>query len=252
MTNLVAEQGQNLLQRLTTLDISTICEASALPLKAPPVATQASEVLQTWRSVVAGPALDARLAGPGAESPTTFAEVAARADRLLRRSAIDAERSEEGERSVGLSLAERELLQRIQSEGTRAAAILERVGGREAPAPLAPHRHDERALGIRDTVEVHLDPAKLRPDDVMFFRKNWEVRTASIAARTTVSLSGDITSWISSDPAEGTRGELLALHQQMVDASLGQWAFLMTTVSQFISTLAGFFFGSLRRSAHGS
>ncbi|MFN8017135.1 MAG: hypothetical protein U0P45_03335 [Acidimicrobiales bacterium] len=252
MTNRVADQGHDLLQRLTTLEIGTLTEPSSLALKAPPVADQVAEVLMCWSEAVAGTTAGSSQLNRSDGAPLSFSAVARLADEELgtqgERSIEAADRRPPNEHQV----ARVDVLQRISLGGRRAAEILDRVGGTVEDTR---ERLDEPAVAAGSSasrIAIHIDATKLSADEVLFFRKSWELGASQYLVRTRVSLTGDITSWVARPAVDGSAPELIDLHRAMVESSLDHWRFLMTTVSQFISMLAGFFFGWHRSSTPGS
>lgn len=127
--------------------------------------------------------------------------------------------------------------QRVQEKHTR-HGLLDRVArnGRDLHDIVA------RAGSISNGT-VQLDANKLQPEDAATIRKAWELALDPVDVGTNVSLIGDLTTRFSAHDGAPPPDAVVAFHGVMVDSGLREWDALMGVVSQFVATLASFFFG---------
>lgn len=89
--------------------------------------------------------------------------------------------------------------------------------------------------------KVTIDEKKLTPADAATIRKAWELSLDPVDIGTNVSLEGDVLTRFSSINGRPPAPEVERFHGEMVNCGLDQWRSLMGVVTQFITTLLGFF-----------
>lgn len=89
---------------------------------------------------------------------------------------------------------------------------------------------------------LRLGPYDVPPSDYLRLRKVWEIGTEEIIAQTVIQLDGDVVTRITPALMRADGKPLLEVHRQAVEASVGYWSGMVTTLATLVERAMGVVF----------